>query len=424
MLFAYNSNAQTCDYDQSSLLFNLDECQAIFGFPSQTEYDEFTAIPDTFPGGTILSVVGDHLYREDGAINMHSCTESYDTTAAMCVGALDNCNYVADSDKAVRFDIKVELGNDGVGRLSGLSFYEAAPETFNWLNGTEGPNNYPTKYAVRVSVEGSTVFEVTEIETTNDWTLESFDFSDIDAFRVTEMTVFNFELLPYCLAGVDSPVNAWDLENIIITANAVDNVNGGALTFGDGETSKDICVGDGNDDNMNVALTGTAGTTNKYLITDADGNIIAYDVTFPFNFEGAGDGACLIWNISYYGTITGTDVGANAADIQGCFDLSNAITLIRNEVGGGTLSGGPFEFCAGDGIADNIDAGAITLTGNVGANGQWVVTDSQGEILGLPNDYTNVNFDGAGVVSCLIWYLSYEDGLIGATVGANASELQ
>ncbi len=424
MLFAYNSNAQTCDYDQSSLLFNLDECQAIFGFPSQTEYDEFTAIPDTFPGGTILSVVGDHLYRENGAVNMHSCTESYDTTAAMCVGALDNCSYVADSDKAVRFDIKVELGNDGVGRLSGLSFYEAAPETFNWLNGTDGPNNYPTKYAVRVSVEGTTVFEETEIATTTDWTLETFDFSEIDAFRVTEMTVFNFELLPYCLAGVDSPVNAWDLDNIIITANAVDNVNGGALTFGDGETSKDICVGDGNDDNMNVALTGTAGTTNKYLITDADGNIIAYDVSFPFNFEGAGDGVCLIWNISYYGSISGTDVGANAADIEGCFDLSNAITLVRNEVGGGTLTGGPFEFCAGDGNADNIEAGAITLSGNVGANGQWVITDDQGVILGLPNNYTDVNFDGAGAGTCLVWYLSFEDGLTGATVGANAAELE
>jgi len=423
-LFAYNSIAQDCDYGQSSLLFDLDNCKAIFGFPSQTEYDEFTAIPDTFPGGTILSVVGDHLYRENGAVNMHSCTESYDTTAAMCVGALDNCSYVADSDKAVRFDIKVELGNDGVGRLSGLSFYEAAPEMFNWLNGTEGPNNFPTKYAIRVSVDGTTVFEETEIATTNDWTLETFDFSDLAAFRVTEMTVFNFELLPYCLAGVNSPVNAWDLENIVVTANAVDNVDGGALTFGDGATEKDICVGDGNADNMNVSLSGTSGTTSKYLITDAAGVIIAYDVAFPFDFEGAGDGTCLIWNISYYGSISGTDVGANAADITGCFDLSNAITLIRNEVGGGTLTGGPFEFCAGDGVADNIDAGAIALADNVGANGAWVVTDDQGNILGLPADYSDVDFDGAGTGTCLVWYLSFEDGLTGAAVGNNASDLQ
>ncbi len=423
-LFAYTSVGQNCEYDQSSLLFNLDECKAIFGFPSQTEYDEFTAIPDTFPGGTILSVVGDHLYRDNGAVNMHSCTESYDTTVAMCVGSLDNCNYVAGSDKAVKFDIKVELGNDGVGRLSGLSFYEAGIPTFSWLNGTSGPNNHPTKYALRVLVEGSTIFEEIDIETTPEFSLETFDFSDIPAFRVTEMTVFNFELLPYCLVGIDSPVNAWDLDNIVVTANAVDNVDGGALTFGDGASSKEICVGDGNDDNMNISLAETTGTTNKYLITDAAGVILDYDVTFPYNFEGAGDGTCLIWNISYYGSITGTEIGANASDITGCFDLSNSITLIRNEVGGGTIAGGPFEFCVGDGTTDNIDAGAITLTDNVGANGTWVVTDDQGNILGLPSNYTDVDFDVAGTGTCLIWYLSYEDGLTGAVVGANAAELQ
>ena len=423
-LLAYNSNGQDCDYGQSSLLFDLDECQAIFGFPSQTEYDEFTAIPDTFPGGTILSVVGDHLYREDGTLNMHSCTESYDTTAAMCVGSLESCDYVADSDKAVRFDIKVELGNDGVGRLSGLSFHEAAPEMFSWLNGSTGPNNYPTKYAVRVSVNGSTVFEQIDIETSNDWTEETFDFSDIAAFRVTAMTVFNFELLPYCPVGIDSPVNAWDLENIIVTANAVDNVSGGDLTFGDSTTEKDICVGDGNPDNMNVNLTGTSGATSKYLITDAAGVIIAYDVTFPFDFEGAGDGTCLIWNITYIESIEGTDIGANAADITGCFDLSNSISLIRNEVGGGTLTGGPFEFCAGDGVPDNIDAGAISLVDNVGANGTWVITDDQGVILGLPANYADVDFDGAGSGTCLVWYLSFEDGLTGATMGANAADLE
>ena len=423
-LLAYNSNGQDCDYGQSSLLFNLDECQAIFGFPSQTEYDEFTAIPDTFPGGTILSVIGDHLYREDGALNMHSCTESYDTTAAMCVGSLESCDYIVNSDKAVRFDIKVELGNDGVGRLSGLSFHEAAPEMFSWLNGSTGPNNYPTKYAVRVSVDGSTVFEQIDIETSNDWTEETFDFSDIAAFRVTAMTVFNFELLPYCPVGIDSPVNAWDLENIIVIANSVDNVSGGDLTFGDNTTEKDICVGDGNADNMNVNLTGTSGTTSTYLITDAAGVIIAYDVAFPFDFEGAGDGTCFIWNITYYESISGTDIGANAADITGCFDLSNSIMLIRNEVGGGTLTGGPFEFCAGDGIVDNIDAGAITLAGNLGANGTWVVTDDQGVILGLPTNYADVNFDGAGVGTCQVWYLSFEDGLTGATMGANVADLE
>jgi len=51
-------------------------------------------------------------------------------------------------------------------------------------------------------------------------------------------------------------------------------------------------------------------------------------------------------------------------------------------VAGGNIEGGPFNFCV-DGTADNIPAGAITLTGNTG-NSQWVVTDDRGNILGLP----------------------------------------
>jgi len=47
------------------------------------------------------------------------------------------------------------------------------------------------------------------------------------------------------------------------------------------------------------------------------------------------------------------------------------------DVEGGTLTGGPFEFCVGDGEADNIPAGSIGLSGNMGTNSQWVVTDDR-----------------------------------------------
>ena len=45
---------------------------------------------------------------------------------------------------------------------------------------------------------------------------------------------------------------------------------------------------------------------------------------------------------------------------------------------GGTLEGGPFTFCVGDGNPDMIMDGAITLSGNEGGNSQWVVTDADG----------------------------------------------
>ena len=50
----------------------------------------------------------------------------------------------------------------------------------------------------------------------------------------------------------------------------------------------------------------------------------------------------------------------------------------------------------------------------------WVVTDEEGNILGLPPTPEAVDFNGAGAGTCLIWHLSFEDGLTGLEVGNNA----
>ena len=92
------------------------------------------------------------------------------------------------------------------------------------------------------------------------------------------------------------------------------------------------------------------------------------------------------------------------------------------DVNGGELEGGPFEFCV-NGTADNIPAGAITVDDVSGSNSQWIITDEQGDILGLPNSYTDVNFDAAGVGICYIWHLSYEDGISGLSMGNNLEDL-
>ena len=133
--------------------------------------------------------------------------------------------------------------------------------------------------------------------------------------------------------------------------------------------------------------------------------------------------------------LTGLAMGDTISQLQGCYQLSNSIRVERFsdgeicatpcEVMGGTITGGPFSFCVGDGKADTIMAGSISLTGNTGANSQWVVTDANGsEILGLPGMPSQVNFDGAGAGQCLIWHLSYEDGLTGLAMGDTTSQLQ
>ena len=89
-----------------------------------------------------------------------------------------------------------------------------------------------------------------------------------------------------------------------------------------------ICVGDGISDAFDAKIWENLGDA-SWLITDADANIIDIPAGPPFNFEGAGEGVCLLWHVSSFGELTGVEVGANASDIGGCFSLSNPITVTR-----------------------------------------------------------------------------------------------
>ena len=82
----------------------------------------------------------------------------------------------------------------------------------------------------------------------------------------------------------------------------------------------------------------------------------------------------------------------------------------------GAISGGPFTFCV-DGTQDMVDGITVTTESNVGSLSTWVITDADGNILGLPptqDALEGVDFDGAGAGVCFIWYLRYDDGLVGA----------
>ncbi|MEM9143432.1 MAG: T9SS type A sorting domain-containing protein, partial [Bacteroidota bacterium] len=49
------------------------------------------------------------------------------------------------------------------------------------------------------------------------------------------------------------------------------------------------------------------------------------------DFDAAGPGTCLIWHLRFEEGLTGAEIGANAADLQGCFDLSDPVTVVRLE---------------------------------------------------------------------------------------------
>ena len=206
--------------------------------------------------------------------------------------------------------------------------------------------------------------------------------------------------------------------------------SGGTLTGG----PFSFCV-DGMADNLPegaISLAGAEGETSQWVVTDDQGMILGLPPSFTApNFDDAGTGACIVYNVSY-DDIMGLAAGENVNNLSGCFGISNGIVVTRVSEGapcppaacmasGGTLTGGPFSFCV-DGMADNLSEGAITLTGASAANSQWVVTDDQGMILGLPPSFTAPNFDDAGTGACIVYNVSFDD-IVGLAAGENVSNL-
>ncbi|MEL6356841.1 MAG: hypothetical protein AAFQ37_07905, partial [Bacteroidota bacterium] len=203
------------------------------------------------------------------------------------------------------------------------------------------------------------------------------------------------------------------------------DADGGMISLTDGTDELMICAGDGISDAFDVNLTGNiVGANTAWVITDLDGMILGLPASPPFDLDGAGPGVCLVWHLAFENGLTGLEVGFNADDLEGCFDFSNRITVVRLQPEAGELTGGPFEFTAGDGIADMIPEGAITVGESQGENFQWIITDDAGNILGLPPTFSVVDFDGASAGTCRVWYLRFDEEVTGLAPGLNIDDLE
>ncbi|WP_242119867.1 T9SS type A sorting domain-containing protein [Aestuariivivens sediminicola] len=229
------------------------------------------------------------------------------------------------------------------------------------------------------------------------------------------------------LTGAEVGNNVSALMGCYVLSNAItvirNGVNAGNIAIAnDGGTEIEICAGDGVSDAFDVEVTGDLlGDNMAWVITDNadDPEILALPDGPPFDLEEAGDGVCLIWHIAFEDGLTGAEVGNNVSALSGCLSLSNAIQVTRIGVHGGTIAGGEdnnFSFTVGDETADTIADGAITLEGQMGTNSAWVLTNEDATvILALPENYTDLDFDGSEAGVNKLWHLSYADGLEGLT---------
>jgi len=308
--------------------FSLDACLSDTQTGSSSDYTEFSGSVNNDSECTTYEIIG-NVNRTNSTINTHSCTPGVNGSVAMCVSSWPFCDFEDDNDRAVRFSVNLSPTINGQGALSSLSFYEKAPINYEWIDGPSGINNFPTRYGIRVLKNGVEIFKEEDIVTTNDWTLESFDFSANPAFTIDTVTRFDFELLGYCRVDNGATVAAWDVDEIIIGSSCTAGLSAAILTTDTGLTELEICAGDGNSDAFNTILVGGAGDNAAWVITDDNLNILALPMNPPFDLEGAGPGVCQLWYMTFSDGLVGAELGLNVADLQGCYALSNPITITR-----------------------------------------------------------------------------------------------
>jgi len=215
--------------------------------------------------------------------------------------------------------------------------------------------------------------------------------------------------------AIDDIVGCFDISNSIMVTK-IPSI-GGSLSGG----PFNFCI-DGESDFVSLEISDNGGTLNGWIIADEDGTIMQLPNNIEIiDFDELGVGTCIIYHISYEPMLTGLEVDANISGLMGTFGLSNAVVVDRSIPVAGTLTGGPFEFCL-NGEADMVTG--VELVGNEGANTSWVITDLAGVIVGVPDTLENVNFEEAGPGTCLIYSISFNDGVEGIEVDSLLSNIE
>jgi len=218
------------------------------------------------------------------------------------------------------------------------------------------------------------------------------------------------------LTGLIMGQNINDLEGCYSLSNPVivvrNQPEAGEITLDNGNTETSICV-DGNADPLNIEFTANpSGPVNGWVITDTENNILGLPQAPPFDLDGAGVGTCLIWHISHEDGLTGVMVGNNVSDLEGCYDLSNPITVYREAPDGGEVSlpDGSFDYtgCAGDIV---FDVSHTTASPNLSY--WYIITDDNDNILAWLNsaDGSTLDLSVAPAGECHVWGWNYR-GLV------------
>lgn len=406
----------------STVCYNLDNCDSDIYDGTNQIYSEFAPTISNTDGCGFFTA--STLYRIDPSDNTHSCTPGPNGTPAMCITSYPGCIFYEPAyESALRFEVTLNPNGEATSTLGSIEFYEMAPERFEYIDGATGPNNYPTLYAVRVLVNGNEVYRQEGIPTTTDWTLETIDFSSNPAFTVSSATTFEFQIAPYCIVGNGYATTAWDIDELKIHSACGNDVYPGVITTSEGQTTVDICEAFSTG-SFDVNVVDGTGTNHFWVVTDTNGTILSLPAGPPFNLSYLGNGTCLLYLVSYNGSIGGFAPGNSLSTATGCYALSNAITVIKEGPDGGTITSNgnttlDIDICDTAGSNTTVD---VSLTGGSGNTNTFIVTDGSGNIVLITTGST-IDFGLLGAGNYNIWNISYTTQLTNFSVGNNISEV-
>lgn len=191
--------------------YDLEECRSYMSDGSNMDFSEFKP---AYPNEICAEVTAGILHRELPQEQKHSCTPGVGDGMAMCISTPEICAFEPDHPSALTFTVQITPPADSVVVITGLEFYQQGPAVYNWIDGPSGPNNFPTRYGIRVLINDVEVFKKEDRPTSQVWTLEKFDWLSDSGFRIIEPSTIRIEWLPYCQVGNGATVAAWDIDEI------------------------------------------------------------------------------------------------------------------------------------------------------------------------------------------------------------------
>ena len=223
--------------------------------------------------------------------------------------------------------------------------------------------------------------------------------------------------------AIDSLEGCYDLSNPIAIIKA-ENLVGGSILAADSTTSIFYCHGSEEATAINIMVNGKSGPLSTWLVTDTSFNILEVSNAPPLDLSGISEESMRIWHVSHEVGTDGMDRGANAQDIKGCFALSNYIEVFKTFLPAAQIytrdSLVNVSFCSGDASLDSVE---VILEEGEGMNHSWVITDTEGLIIDIPED-SPFNLSDSELSICNIYAVTYNDSLEGLEIGNDLTDIQ